>query len=72
MPDKFTVYADGLCYCSVCTNLPAEKVADRANAENPTGTRTRWELSEDRFKTGEPNPCQCEKDPECKHYLLVC
>lgn len=69
----FTVYANGLCYMSVCTTLPPEKVEERANVENPTGTSTRWSIASEPFRDGAPNPHACERLPGThRHYLLSC
>lgn len=67
------LYAKGLCYCSVCTELQTpEEVEQWVNANNPTGTKYKWKISKDNFKDGKSNPCQCEQKSTHKHYLLVC
>lgn len=71
---KFDILKIGLCYMSVCTNVenPIE-IEKLANAEHPSGVRTPWRLSKDKyFATGHTNPCVCEQDPTRKHYLLGC
>jgi hypothetical protein len=72
--EEFTVYGYGLVYASVCTTLPAAQVADRMDATCPTGISSRWQLSADeRFASGQPNPCPCERNPATHtHYLLEC
>ena len=67
-------YSIGLCCMSVCFSLPVDDVIERANSEHPTGISSRWYLSDDKtFKTGQTNPCSCERNPEThKHYLLNC
>ena len=71
-PD-FKVYANGLCYASVCTSLTPEAATERINRENPTGVSSQWALHNGPFRTGEPNPTPCETFPEThKHYLFVC
>jgi len=68
----FIVYANGLVHCSVCSSLPEEDVVLRVNIANPTGV-TPWRIVEEKFKTGEPNPCPCDKYPDThKHYLFTC
>ena len=70
----FTVYAEGLCYASVCTSLPREEVESRMNRERPPGTELGWRISDEpTFKGGEPNPCPCHDQPDThRHYLMVC
>ena len=70
---ELEIYSEGLCYCSVCTILPKEKVAEAVNSEMPTGISSSWKVSEDKtFLDGEPNGRSCERDSERKHYLLEC
>jgi hypothetical protein len=69
------IYSSGLCCASVCApkDMEGDQVADAVNAKRPTGISSRWEISEDKqFKSGEPNPCTCETDPERRHWLLNC
>lgn len=68
------VYANGLCYCSVCTDLTdREEIELQVNAKNPTGVSSPWRISDDpTFKTGEPNPHLCENDNTCRHFLMEC
>jgi len=70
----FEIYSNGLCNCSVCTNIHnIEQLTKLVNEENPTGIRGKWELSTTKFQTGEENPCPCEQNPKThKHYLFVC
>ena len=75
MKKEFEIYARGLIYMSVCTNIADEKEIERmANLENPTGIKSKWRIdSEGKFRTGESNPHPCEKKPETHyHYLLSC
>jgi len=68
----FEVYGEGLCYASVCSNLPADEVEFRMK-HRATGLATNhWELSKEKFKDGEPNPSKCEDHTDCKHYLFEC
>ena len=72
MDDDFTIYSMGLCYASICSSLPIEEVKTRMALE-PTGISNKWTLAGESFKTGEPNPCPCDKKPEThKHYLFSC
>ena len=67
-----TIYSNGLCYCSVCTDIEKpEDVEAEVNARNPTGV-TPWTISIDAFRDGTPNGSICPDDPKKKHYLLVC
>ncbi len=45
----------------------------RLNAEQPTGLAHNWMLHDAPFRTGEDNPCPCDKAPEThKHMLFSC
>lgn len=75
MTEELIVYKNGLCYCSVCTNIQSrERIESLTNLKNPTGISSRWVISKDEtFRSGEPNPCPCETNPEThKHYLMEC
>lgn len=71
--DKIQIYSNGIIHCSVC----APKDMDRAimttytNFKNPTGGSP-WVISDEKFRTGEDNPCQCNDDGGRLHYLMVC
>lgn len=72
---ELEVYSNGLCYCSICTNLDSVAMIENlVNLENPTGTSSRWKISKDpTFNSGDPNPCPCNQKPNThKHYLLEC
>lgn len=67
------VYSNGLCCCSVCTDLTSEKeIEKKVNIQNPTGIESQWTISPDKFKDGHSNPCPCETHKDRKHYLLIC
>ena len=69
---EFTIYANGLCYSSVCSSLPQEEVKRRM-AEELTGVTHPWTLSHKPFRTGETNPCPGDMNPRThKHYLFEC
>jgi hypothetical protein len=69
-----TVYRFGLVHCSVCVpkDTPTKEVERNTNLEHPTGLDHGWTIAPDPFRTGEPNPCVCNHDPERLHYLMVC
>ena len=70
--DSFRAYSVGLCYASVCTSLSLPETTKRLNLEHPTGISP-WEKADEKFRTGESNPCQCNENPQThKHYLFVC
>lgn len=73
-PEFFEIYSLGMVYASVCTTLKSrEAIVDTMNEHSPTGIGSDWAVSEDpAFRTGEPNPCQCEEDPDRMHWLLNC
>lgn len=68
------VYTFGVCHCSVCApdDMPPAEVIERANALHPTGLDHGWALSEEKFAGGQDNPCKCNHDDRCLHYLMVC
>lgn len=69
----FSIIEIGLVFASVCTSLSVEETTDRLNAEHPTGIESRWSLHYAGFKTGEDNPCPCDRSPEThKHMLFSC
>lgn len=73
MSKDFEAYSVGLMSASVCTSLPLEDATNRLNAEHPTGISSKWRKSDDDFRSGQINPCPCEKHPKThKHYLFNC
>ncbi|TAK59474.1 hypothetical protein [Methylobacter sp.] len=71
--ERFVVYAKGLCFMSVCTDIKLqEDVESLANMKNPTGIQHRWKVHDEAFKTGEANPHTCEQDRTRRHWLLSC
>jgi len=74
--EEVHVYTAGLCSLSVCApkEMPVERVEDAVNAGHPTGLEYRWKVAKDKnFRTGEPNPCPCNDEPEDRlHYLMHC
>jgi hypothetical protein len=72
-PD-FEAYAMGLCTASVCTCLSDEDATGWLNELYPTGITSPWAIAEDAtFRTGQPNPCPCERSPDThRHVLFHC
>ncbi len=72
--EQLVVYSQGLCYCSACASkeLTREEVEALVNRLNPSGTSHAWEISEEPFASGAPNPSPCNDGPGRLHYLLVC
>lgn len=70
----FDAYAIGPMVASVCSSLSPTETVERMNTEHPTGISSAWSLAPDeRFASGQPNPCACERRPEThRHYLLEC
>lgn len=69
------VYSNGFVHCSVCAPKKMTKVeiVKQVNARNNTGISSDWTISKEKtFKSGQPNPCQCDSDDERVHYLMVC
>ncbi len=74
-PDSdFMVYRLGFITMSVCVkkNMDRKDVESNANKEKPAGTESGWEISDQEFASGDPNPCICNKYPGRIHYLLHC
>lgn len=75
MSEEVHIYASGLCHTSACAPMTfnGEQVAEAVNAKLPTGLDHGWSISPDEtFRTGQPNPCQCEQASDRMHWLLVC
>lgn len=74
----FQVISYGLVYASVCSSLSEEETTAQLNLVHPTGAaytcHLRWKPSTDeRFPTGQPNPCKCELRPDTHaHRLYSC
>ena len=70
------IYSKGIVSCSVCapTNMTIEEVTKEVNAKNPTGIKTDWELSEEKFFSdgNTPHPKVCEGNETRTHYLFHC
>lgn len=71
-PDAlFEVYATGLVYCAVCTTLDVDAASVRVNESHPSGIESRWQVADEPFPTGEPNPHPCAERSGCRHWLFV-
>lgn len=82
MAIHFDIYAVGICYTSVCTNLTDVAEIERIiNEESLSGAeghpriqedlkKNPWKVSKEKFKTGEDNPHPCENGFGRNHYLL--
>lgn len=70
--EDFEIYNEGICYASVCTVLSIKDAEDMLNMLKPVSGQ--WRKSKDRtFRTGQPNPCDCEQHPGThKHILFSC
>lgn len=74
-PGSVDVYGAGLVFLSACASsgLSIEDITAAVNAIHPTGISSKWSPSEDeKFATGQPNPCPCETRPGRTHYLFEC
>lgn len=65
------IYGTGLCYASVCTNVPDDEATSKLNASHPTGVSP-WAISAESFAAGEPNPTPCPDRSDCRHILFDC
>jgi len=73
--DPIYIYSLGIVAMSACVanHITPEELVAYANKQYPTGISSDWSISNEAFKTGETNPCCCNKNPDThKHYLLVC
>ena len=69
--EHLVVYREGLCYSSVCSDLPQVEVVARM-AHRICGTTNGWTLAEENFNDGQPNPSPCDKRPAThKHFLFA-
>ena len=69
----FEIYSNGLVFCSVCSSLTQEETIRRVNVENTTGINSNCKILEEKFNSGEPNPCACNLYPKThNHYLFSC
>lgn len=66
------IYAEGICYMSVCTSLPLEEAERELNILRPTGISSKWKKHDGTFSGGEENPCPCPDKPGHLHYLFSC
>lgn len=71
-PKKLYVYSVGLVYLSICTRLSPDEAVREVNGTHPTGLDHDWQIADEDFRDGSPNPCQCPDFAEHKHYLLTC
>lgn len=72
--DEIQLYGVGFVCISACApkDTPVEDVERVADREHPTGLDHGWRKADTPFKGGEPNPCECNTDPERLHWLLNC
>lgn len=67
----FQVISFGLIYASVCTSLAEQETTERLNVAHPTGLSWGWQpATDERFATGQSNPCECELSPKTHHHVL--
>lgn len=74
---EVTFIGVGIACLSICVpaDYTPEQIEEAANTTYPTGLESggRWELSDDpTFSGGQTNPCDCERGPSHRHYLLNC
>ncbi len=72
--EKITVYASGIVCMAVCVEVKTqrEEIEREANRQLPTGIKSLWEITDESFDEGNPNPCPCNDSPGRLHYLLHC
>jgi len=59
------------------SEIPPERVEERANTLNPSGTSNGWHIvwandESDPFNNSNKKPTPCADDPARLHYLLSC
>lgn len=71
--EQARIYSSGLIHSSVCapSDWTKDDVEVWMNVQSPTGIDSRWEVREEAFRTGEPNPTPCNQSGG-KHWLLTC
>jgi hypothetical protein len=76
MDKDITIYGEGIVCCSVCVpkDMSLEDIENGVNERKPTGVDSKWHISKDeKFADGiKTNPCECDQNPNRKHYLLNC
>lgn len=68
-------YSIGICSASVCVRkgLGRPDIETWMNLFHSTGIGSMWEITDDNFSNGDPNPCSCNIYPDSReHYLLHC
>lgn len=72
--DATMIMSAGPCYVSVCTRegTSREVIERHVNARYPTGLDHGWSISDEPFRTGQPNPCPCDQAAGRLHFLLSC
>ena len=73
MVTEFAPYAIGIAAASVCSTLSLRETTRRLNEEHPSGVAPWFPSRSATFRSGDPNPCSCERNPETHtHYLFEC
>jgi hypothetical protein len=67
---ELVIYAEGLCYASVCTSLDDEELDRRMAARPATATRGWVRSTDSHFAGGQTNPCPCDQRPETHRHVL--
>ena len=67
-------YSIGLCHISCCAlkTMTKDDIEHEVNRMHPTGIPSKWEITEKKFNSGESNPCPCNEDEDCQHWVLTC
>ena len=63
----FAIYAEGLCFASVCTSLTNDEATARMGA---SGTSHGWQVADQPFASGEANGSPCHDNPTTHRHLL--
>jgi len=70
---RVQLYKVGLCYASVCAaaDVEPEEIEREVNAQYPTGISSRWQVSDEPFASGAPNPSPCNTEPDARRHWLL-
>lgn len=69
------MYAQGLVAASVCApaDMGRDEIKAAVDRDYSCGLENGWVFDPaPTFKSGQPNPCLCEREPGRLHYLMHC
>lgn len=71
--DDVIIYSSGPLALSVCapSGMEIDVVRTRVEQQHPCGTTGGWQKVDDRFASGEPNPCPCNTFPTLRRHWVL-